>query len=100
MIAGIIYIIFCFGELLLFQKLGREPWEAIIPFWNLCALCEETLGSKWYVLTFFVPILNLFIWWKINQEIARMFNKDTTYAVGLFFLHPIFVCMIGFDNKL
>lgn len=99
MIAVIFYIVYAFALMLVFQKLGREPWEAIVPIYNISVLIEETLGRRIYTLLLLIPIVNLVVLWKAMSELSSYFGKDTAFTAGLFFLTPIFMCILGFENK-
>lgn len=81
-----------------FQKLGEPGWAALIPFYNAFVLCRVLFGSGWTMLFLLIPIFNIYYSFKINLYLARGFGKGVGFACGLFFLAPIFLCILGFGN--
>lgn len=81
-----------------FKKAGKEGWEAIIPVYNNIVLIEITGLPMWYIALLFIPFANIYATVRIYLELAYRFNKDTGFGVGLFFLTPIFLGILAFNN--
>lgn len=84
---------------LVFKKAGKEGWEAIIPVYNNIVLIEIVGLPMWYIALLFVPFANIYALVMIYLELAKRFNKDTGFGLGLVFLTPIFLGILAFDKK-
>ena len=40
------------------KKIRNKGWIALIPFYNVWSLFKDILGSGWYFLLMFIPIIN------------------------------------------
>lgn len=117
----IVYMIVCLaiavvtiiGMWKLFVKAGKEGWKSLIPVYNLYTLCEIVGVSPWWILIIFVgglvciiPIIGwlaymaaaIYFGILLAKSTANAFGKDTGFAVGLYFLAPIFFCILGFGK--
>ena len=83
-----------------FQKAGREGWEAIIPIYNMVVLLEITGLPMWYIALFFVPFANIYATVKIYLELAYRFKQTTGFGIGLLFLYPIFLGILAFNKEI
>lgn len=110
LVVGIISII---GMWKMFKKAGEEGWKAIIPIYNVYTLSTIVGVSPWWILIVFVggfisgaiPALSivgsaLSIYFSVILCVstAKSFGKDEGFAVGLFFLSPIFHLILGFGS--
>ena len=89
----------------LFTKMGLEGWKAIIPFYNLYVLCEKLFGNGLYMLAFLVGcvpaiggILLLFVQVILSIRMAKAFNQETPFAIGLVLLAIVFQGILAFGN--
>ena len=82
----------------LFKKIGREGWESIIPIYNKIIMIQTLEIPTWMIVLLFVPpfvlIVNVFI--AIN--IAKKFDKDIGFMIGLILLPIIFYPILAFGN--
>lgn len=86
------------GEWMVYQKMGRKGWEGIIPFYNWYVLCEVLYnnGHKfWFLL---IPGYNIYVIIRYMIDLARNFHKSAGFGVGLAFLAPVFMCILGFGD--
>ena len=94
-IVGIIQIISLWK---LFEKAGEQGWKAIIPIYNIYVLLKIVGKPGWWLILFFIPIVNLvFAIWTYNM-LSKSFGKDETYTVGLILLSFIFLPLLAFGN--
>ena len=108
-----IAVVSIIGMWKMFTKAGEEGWKSIIPVYNAITLCKIVGVSPWWILITFVagllsiiPILGSLIQLAVTiyfgillaVSIANSFGKDTGFAVGIFFLAPIFYCILGFGS--
>lgn len=96
---------FAFGVLTLvaawklFVKMGYAGWEAIVPLYNVYILFKELYGSGWRMLLLLIPLYNIYVAIKFEIDLAHAFGKTTGFGIGLIFLNPIFLCIMGFDDS-
>ena len=81
-----------------FVKAGRPGWASLIPFYNLYTLLKITDKPAWWMIPLCVPIINLFFTFFVVFTLARYFGKKRTFALGLFFLGPIFYGILAFGR--
>ena len=82
-----------------FVKAGKPGWAAIIPIYNIVVLCEIAGKPAWWVVLFFIPVVNLVVAIILSLAVAKKFGKGTGYGLGLAFLSPIFYPMLGFGDS-
>ena len=83
-----------------FQKAGREGWEAIIPIYNMVVLLEITGLPMWYIALLFIPGANIYATVKIYLELAYRFKQSTGFGVGLILLYPVFIGILAFKKEI
>ena len=116
LIALAVAVVSIIGMWKMFTKAGEEGWKSIIPIYNMITLCKIVGVNPWWILIVYgasllsgIPILGLLIslvsfaasiYFSILLCVstANSFGKDTGFAVGLFFLSPIFYCILGFGS--
>jgi len=86
----------------LFQKAGREGWEAVIPIYNAYVYFEICGKPGWYAFLAFIPcigsIILLVLYIIASLELAKRFGKTGGFGIGLFFLPFIFVPVLAFSD--
>ena len=97
-ICAIIGIITIIGMWKMFSKAGVPGWGAIIPIYNLYLLFKISMGNGWLFLLLLIPIVNFIIGIVVYAKLAAAFGKGIGYTLGLIFLNPIFVMMLGFGS--
>ncbi|WP_250434276.1 signal peptidase I [Hanstruepera flava] len=74
----VIQIIHGLGTWKLYQKAGRQGWEAFVPVYNAVVLMK-IINRPWYwTILLFLPIVNLIMFPVIWVETARSFGKNST----------------------
>tara|TARA_B110000902_G_C13883596_1_gene427700 strand:+ start:34 stop:396 length:363 start_codon:yes stop_codon:yes gene_type:complete len=93
-IAVAVFYVYCFWKL--FEKAGRPGWESIIPIYSSYIMITKLAKLEWwYLLLIFIPLVNIFVIFKIYIEIAKNFGKSTMYGVGLVFIGFILIPMLA-----
>jgi len=82
-----------------FKKAGYQGWESIVPFYNTYVLCDIVFGNGLLFLISFIPYVNTVFILVLYFKLAGVFNKSTAYGLGLVFLSPIFIIMLGMDSN-
>ena len=78
------------------NRSGIAPW---IPIYNIYLLVEIANLPKSYFLMTLVPILNIYAFYKINMEIARLFKKRKSFGYGLFLLPFVYYPILAFSDS-
>ncbi len=82
----------------IYFKAGKPGWASIIPIYNMIVLLEIVDKPVWWILLFFVPIVNFVIAVIVCVELAKVFGKGAGFGIGLFFLGIIFFPILGFSD--
>ena len=117
------------GKFFVFKKAGKTPWHAFIPVlsdWDLLDLAWSRMVA-WFWLIMLV-ISGLFLFGAVNAvfnlkpyihdslaiacsvsvavilvincyQLAKAFGKKFFFALGMFFLFPIFILILGLDGS-
>ena len=94
--AIIVFYIFCMWKI--FVKAGKPGWAAIIPIYNILVELEILGRPWWFLLLFFVPLVNIVIGIMILFDMAKVFGKGTGFGFGLLFLSFIFIPILAFGD--
>lgn len=119
--ACIWYILQAVGYWKFFAKAGEAPWQALIPIYNTYVRYRLSWNTKMFwisavlivagglipdsgsfvmsLVSLAVSIAGLVISAKSFHNLARSFGYGAGFAVGLFFLHPIFALILGMDSS-
>ena len=81
-----------------FTKAGKPGWAAIIPIYNTIVLLQIAGKPVWWFLLLFIPVVNIVIAVMVMIGVAKAFGKGTGFALGLLFLSPIFIPILGFSD--
>ena len=82
-----------------FVKMGYAGWEAIVPLYNAYILFKALYGNGWKMLLTLIPLYNIYVIIKLYLDLAHAFGKTTGFGIGIIFLSPIFMCILGFDDS-
>jgi hypothetical protein len=81
-----------------FQKAGQPGWAAIIPIYNIIVLLKIAGKPIWWIILFLIPLVNIVIAFIVALGVAQKFGKGTGFALGLFFLSPIFYPILAWGD--
>jgi hypothetical protein len=90
--------LFVVGAWRVFQKAGKPGWAAIIPIYNVVVLLQITGKPIWWLVLYFVPLVNVVFDILVSLEVARRFGKGLAFGLGLAFLPFIFYPVLGFGD--
>lgn len=89
----------------IYTKAGEKGWKSIIPIYNIVILFKIVGLSPWLIFAYlavFIPFIGwiacLALTVYVCYCLAKSFDKDIGYAVGLWLLAPIFYMILGFGN--
>jgi hypothetical protein len=81
-----------------FTKAGKPGWAAIVPIYNVIVLLGIAGKPAWWLILFFIPIVNFVMLILTYVALAEKFGKGGGFAVGLIFLGIIFFPILGFGG--
>jgi hypothetical protein len=81
-----------------FTKAGKPGWAAIIPIYNLIVLLQIAGKPLWWIVLFCIPIVNIVVAVMVLINVAKSFGKGAGFAIGMLFLGPIFIPILGFGS--
>ena len=81
-----------------FQKAGKPGWAAIIPIYNIIILLEITGKPIWWIVLYFIPIVNFVVALIVSIELAKRFGKGLGFGLGIALLPFIFYPILGFGD--
>ena len=81
-----------------FTKAGKPGWAAIIPIYNLIVLLQIAGKPLWWIVLFCIPVVNFVAAVMVLISVAKAFGKGTGFAIGMLFLGPIFIPILGFGS--
>ncbi|HTZ74681.1 MAG TPA: DUF5684 domain-containing protein [Candidatus Aquilonibacter sp.] len=94
-----IVVVFIVGMWKVFEKAGQPGWAAIIPFYNAYILLKIAGRPGWWLLLFFIPLVNIAIAIVVAIDVAKAFGQSAVFGVVLLFLLGcIGYLVLGFGN--
>ena len=82
----------------MFQKAGKEGWEAIVPFYSTYVMFNLVGMSGWRLFTLLIPFYNIYVVIKLQVDLAKAFGKSGGFAAGMIFLPFVFYPLLGFGD--
>lgn len=82
----------------IFEKAGHPGWAAIVPIYNIFILTKITGKPAWYIVLFFIPIVNIVAIVLLYHALSKSFGKDVGFTVGLILLSFVFLPMLAFGD--
>lgn len=89
-------ILLIIGLMMVYKKCNKPAWAAIVPIYNIWVLFEIVGIKPWLSL---IPIVNIFMIIYATYKLGAIFNKSILFSLGLVFLSPIFLIILGFESK-
>ena len=87
------------GMWLIFEKAGEAGWKAIIPIYNIYVLLEIVGRPGWWVILYFIPVVNLIVWIIVTIDLSKSFDRGIGFAIGLMLIPVIFYPLLGFSDQ-
>lgn len=82
----------------IYKKAGKEGWAALIPLYNIIVFLEIIEKPLWWLIMLLIPGVNIvFSIWMLNL-LAKRFDKDEAFTIGLLFLPFIFYPLLGMSK--
>ncbi|MDP8218444.1 MAG: DUF5684 domain-containing protein [Candidatus Theseobacter exili] len=82
----------------IYVKANWPGWASLIPIYNVYAMLKIAGKPGWWLLLFFVPIVNIIIAIISLVAFSKSFGKSGWYALGLILLGIVFFPVLAFGN--
>ena len=86
------------GSWMVYNKMGRQGWEGIVPIYNTYVLCQELYGNGWKFLLLLIPFYNIYFGIKMMIDLAKAFNLGAGFGIGLLLLPFVFWLILAFGG--
>ncbi len=96
MIETLISAITLIAGWVVYSKMGIEGWKSLIPFYGSYVLFEKLYGDGWKFVLLIIPIYGIYVWFKLWIDLAKEFNQESVYGVGLALVYPVFISILAF----
>jgi len=84
----------------IYEKAEQPGWAAIIPIYNLVVLMQIIGKSGWFVLLYFIPVVNIVFSLIVAIELAKVFGKSTVFGVvGLWIFAVVGYLILAFGDE-
>ena len=85
----------------IFIKANKPGWYALIPILNIITIMQisKTPINAKNIICLFIPVVNWIIIAIIYTDLAKSFDKDPIFGIGLLFLPIIFFPILAFDSS-
>jgi len=94
-----VLVVIIVAEWKIYEKGGQPGWAVLIPFYNIYVLLKLVGRPGWWLLLLiFVPIVNIIIAIIVLNDLSKSFGQGVGFTLGLIFLLPIFVLILGFGD--
>lgn len=98
----VVYILVVIAMWKVFTKAGKPGWASLIPVYNMVVMYQIVGLNPWLLLLYLISFVNwiaaLVLSIMLNVKLAKVFGKSTGFAIGLIFLNPIFLLILGFGD--
>jgi hypothetical protein len=81
-----------------FEKMGKPGWNGIVPIYNIILILQEVGKPLWWIVLFFIPIVNVVAAILVMMPFAQKFGKSQAFGIGLALLGFIFFPILGFGD--
>lgn len=82
----------------IYTKASQPGWAAIVPIYNAVVLHQMVGKPVWWVLLYFVPLVNIVIAIIVTHALSTSFGKGTGFTVGLILLGFIFYPILAWGD--
>ena len=95
--AGLLFLLLIIASYWkVFAKAGQAGWKSLIPIYNLFVLLQIAGCPSWWLLMFFLPVVNIYFLVVMHIRLAEKFGKTPLFGFALCFLGFIFFPLLAF----
>ncbi len=94
-----LWLLPAFGGSKVFEKAGIPGWIAFVPVLNILGVLKLLGRSYLWIFAFFIPPVTPFAFFITAVLVAWRFGRSSLFGVGLCFLWPVFIPLLGFSES-
>lgn len=83
----------------IFTKAGEPGWAALVPIYNVMILSKICGRGEMFGLLCLVPCVGIIVSIMLTFDLAKVFGKDTGFAIGLLLLGIVFLPILAFGSS-
>lgn len=83
----------------IFEDCKQKGYLALIPVVNFMVLLKITLSPRWWVILLFIPIVNIYFFYRIFLNLAIGFGRDKSYAIKILLFPFIYLPILAYYSK-
>ena len=97
--AGLLFILLIIASFWkVFEKAGEAGWKSLIPIYNFFVLLRIAGCPSWWLLMFFLPVVNIYFMVVMHIRLAEKFGKAPLFGFALCFFGFIFFPILAFGS--
>lgn len=82
-----------------FEKAGQAGWKAIVPIYNAYVLLQIVGRPGWWLLLYFIPLVNIVVTVLVAVDLAKSFGKSEVFGIiALWLFSFVGYLMLGFGD--
>ena len=94
----LVVVVMLAGMWKVFEKAGRQGWEAIVPIYNIYVL-TIVVGQPWWLLILcLIPLVNVLVFIFLAFKLAERFGQGVPFTIGMVLLPFVFYPLLGFGD--
>ena len=82
----------------IFAKAEQPGLACIIPIYNLIVFFRIVGKPVWWIVLFFIPIVNVVVLIMLTHELSKSFGKGLGFTIALTVLSFVFYPILGFGS--
>lgn len=83
-----------------FEKAKKPGWAIIIPIYNIYVLLKIVGRPGWWVILYFIPLINIIIHLIVSLDFAKSFGRSGAFGVFFLWLFPVIgYLVLGFGKS-
>ena len=88
------------GLWMIFTKAGQKGWKCLIPFYNLYTELLIIKKPGWWLLLFFIPLVNIIMVLVVALNLAKVFGRSGLFGFFFLFLFaPVGYLILGYGSS-
>jgi hypothetical protein len=83
----------------IFTRAGKPGWAVLVPFYNTYVLLQIVGRPGWWLLLFFVPLVNVVVGIVVYYDLVKAFGRGVGTLLLLLFVPFVGFPMLAFGNN-
>jgi hypothetical protein len=94
-----VFLFYVIAAWRVYSKAGVPGWGVLIPIYNVYLWCKIAGRPGWWILLFFIPVVNFIVHLIVSLDVAKSFGRSGAFGAGLWILGFIFVPILGYGSS-